>query len=133
MRNYKRRKMTPGGVFSDQEVARLYRCRARYPPEVLATLRRLMVAPRTILDVGAGTEDLARQMMDFTERVDSVDPSDAMIGEGRRLWGGMEGRLNCITARMEDAPSSAPYGLMTAVRAFTGSDFDVTLAHLRGA
>lgn len=71
--------MTLGAVFSDREVARLYRHRAPYPGEVLATLRGLLMTPRTILDVGTGTGALARPMLDFAERVDAVDPSAAMI------------------------------------------------------
>jgi trans-aconitate methyltransferase len=125
--------MTLGAVFSDQDVARLYRHRAPYPGEVLATLRGLLVPPRTILDVGAGTGALARQMVSFAERVDAVDPSDPMVREGRNLPGGADQRLQWIAGRIEDAPLSAPYGLITAGASLHWLDLDVALARLRDA
>jgi SAM-dependent methyltransferase len=125
--------MTLGAVFSNREVVRRYRHRAPYPGEVLTTLRRLLVAPRTILDVGAGTGALARRIVGFAERVDAVDPSAAMIHEGRRLPGGADRRLHWILGRAEDAPLSPPYGLITAGASLHWLDLDVALARLRDA
>ncbi len=125
--------MTLGAVFSDRDVARLYRHRAPYPEEVLTTLGRLLVAPQTILDVGAGTGALARRMVGFAERVDAVDPSAAMIHEGRRLPGGADRRLHWILGRAEDAPLSPPYGLITAGASLHWLDTDVALARLHEA
>lgn len=125
--------MTRGAVFSDREVARLYRHRAPYPAEVLVTLRGLLVAPRTILDVGAGTGALAREMLGFAERVDAVDTSVAMTHVGRRLPGGADSRLRWIVGRAEDAPLSGPYGLITAGASLHWLDLDVALARLRDA
>lgn len=125
--------MTLGEVFSDQEVARLYRHRAPYPPEVLATLRGLLVEPMTILDVGAGTGALARHMASFAKRVDAVDPSEAMIREGQRLPGGADERLNWIAGRLEDVRLSAPYGLITAGASLHWLDLDVALPRVRDA
>lgn len=62
--------MTPGSVFLDAEVARLYRYRPPYPDGVFAILRRLLVAPPRVLDVGAGTGALARRMLAFAEHVE---------------------------------------------------------------
>lgn len=125
--------MTLGAVFSDREVARLYRHRAPYPGGVLVTLRGLLVAPRTILDVGAGTGALARNMLGFAERVDAVDPSAAMIQAGRRLPGGADSRLRWIVGRAEDAPLSGRYGLITAGASLHWLDLDVALPRLRDA
>lgn len=125
--------MPAGAVFADRDVARLYRHRAPYPGEVRATLRDLLVAPRTILDIGAGTGALARELVGFAERVDAVDPSAAMIQEGRRLPGGTDTRLRWILGRVEDAPLSAPYGLVTAGASLHWLDLDVVLARLRDA
>jgi SAM-dependent methyltransferase len=125
--------MTLGAVFSDREVARLYRHRAPYPDEVLTTLRRLLVAPRTILDVGAGTGALARRMASFSERVDAVDPSAAMIAEGRALPGGDEPKLKWILGSAEDVPLSPPYGLITAGASLHWLNLDVALARFREA
>jgi len=50
-----------GRVFADEEVAALYQYRAPYPRGVFAILERLVVAPRVVLDAGAGTGALARR------------------------------------------------------------------------
>jgi SAM-dependent methyltransferase len=125
--------MTLGAVFSNRDVASRYRHRAPYPDEVLTTLRGLLVAPRTILDVGAGTGALARRMVGFAERVDAVDPSAAMLREGRRLPDGADPRLRWITGRAEDAPLSPPYGLITAGASLHWLDLDVAFARFRDA
>lgn len=106
--------MSLGRVFSDPDVARAYRQRAPYPPETFAILERLLVEPRTVLDVGAGSGSLARSMVEFARRVDAVDPSAAMIAEGRALPGGTDPRLRWIAGTAEESPLDPPYGLITA-------------------
>ncbi len=54
--------MKLGDVFTDAEVARAYRYRAPYPHAVFEILRGLLVEPKVVLDVGAGTGALARRM-----------------------------------------------------------------------
>jgi SAM-dependent methyltransferase len=70
--------MSLGEVFTDATVARLYERRPPYPEGVFTTLARRLVAPRTVLDAGAGTGALARRMT-FAERVDAIEPSAAMV------------------------------------------------------
>ena len=106
--------MTLAEVFADADVARAYRQRAPYPGETFTILERLIVEPRNVLDVGAGNGMLARPMLRFAGRVDAVDPSIAMIAEGRRLPGGDDPRLHWIAGTAEDAPLEPPYGLITA-------------------
>lgn len=106
--------MKLGEVFTDPAVARAYRQRAPYPAETFAILERLVVEPRTVLDAGAGNGALARSMVRFARRVDAVDPSVAMIAEGRRQPGGDDPRLRWIAGTAEDAPLDPPYGLITA-------------------
>jgi SAM-dependent methyltransferase len=101
-------------VFRDPDVARAYRSRAPYPEETFAILEELLVAPRTVLDVGSGSGQLARRMVRFAARVDAVDPSNAMVEEGRRLPGGDDARLRWIVGTAETAPVDPPYGLITA-------------------
>ena len=125
--------MTLGGVFSDAEVARLYRFRAPYPSGVFEILRRLLVVPRTVLDVGAGTGALARPLLAFADSVDALDPSAAMVEEGRHLSGGDDPRLHWMVGRAEDAPLSSPYGLVTAGASLHWLDPDVALPRLRDA
>lgn len=101
-------------VFRDRDVARAYRHRAPYPDETFDILEELLVEPWTVLDVGSGSGQLARPMLRFAARVDAVDPSTAMVGEGRRLPGGDDARLRWIVGTAETAPLDPPYGLITA-------------------
>jgi len=102
-----------GRVFADAKVASLYRYRAPYPRGVFAILEELLVEPRTVLDAGAGTGALARNFSRSIARIDAVDPSAAMIAQGRALPGGDDPRIRWILGGAEDAPLSPPYGLIT--------------------
>ncbi len=104
--------MSLGDVFADDAVALAYRRRPPYPNAVFKMLERRLVAPRTILDAGAGTGALARNMTAFAERIDAVEPSAAMIAEGRGLPGGFDRRIRWIAGRAEDASLDPPYGLI---------------------
>jgi SAM-dependent methyltransferase len=102
-----------GANFADRGVAALYRHRAPYPKRIFDILERLLVEPRTILDAGAGSGALARGLVDVAERVDALDPSAAMIDEGRRLPNGDHPRLHWMLGRAEDGLVDSPYGLIT--------------------
>lgn len=101
-------------VFRDADVARAYRYRAPYPAETFTILEELLVAPHVVLDIGAGSGALARQMVRFATRIDALDPSNALMAEGWRLPHGDDPRLHWIAGTAEDGPLSGPYGLMTA-------------------
>src|SRR5439155_264812 len=105
--------VTFGAAFTDREVASLYRHRPPYPKGVFDILARLLVEPRTILDAGAGTGALARELVKIAARVDALDPSAPMIDEGRRLPNGAHPRLRWVIGRAEDGPVDPPYGLIT--------------------
>src|SRR5258708_3262284 len=73
-------------AFKDWRVVDAYRPRPPYPDEVFAILASLLTdEPRSVLDVGAGSGDLARRMVEFAGRVDAVDFSASMIEQSRRL------------------------------------------------
>jgi SAM-dependent methyltransferase len=103
-----------GRVFADPDVVRSYRQRAPYPPETFTILERLLVEPQSVLDAGAGSGALARSMVAFARRVDALDPSAAMIEEGRTLPGGSDPRLRWIAGTAEEGQLDPPYGLITA-------------------
>ena len=125
--------MKLGEVFTDAEVARLYRQRPTYPPETFEILARLLVEPRTVLDVGAGTGAVARRLVRSATRVDAVDPSAAMIAEGRRLPGGDDDRLRWIVGTAETAPLDPPYGLITAGTSLHWMDLGVVIPRFAAA
>jgi len=81
-------------VWTDREAASLYRYRAPYPPVLFEALRRFVVPPPVVLDAGCGTGALSRHLGAFASRIDAIDPSAAMIEEGRRLSGGDDPRID---------------------------------------
>lgn len=65
-------------------------CRHR-PPDpdgVFDILAVITDEPRAFLDVGTGSGDIARRLVDFVERVDAVDFSQNMIERGKQLLNG---------------------------------------------
>ena len=102
-------------AFKNQLVVDAYRYRPPYSDETFAILASLITdEPRAVLDVGAGSGDIARRMVEFVERVDAVDFSEAMIARGKQLPDGEHPRLHWIYGTAEDAPLSGPYALITA-------------------
>lgn len=101
-------------VFADVDVARTYRFREPYPAEIFTILEGLVREPRVILDIGAGSGALAREIVRFATRVDAIDPSAALIAEGRRLPHGDDQKLRWVSGTSEEAALNGPYGLITA-------------------
>ncbi|HXK10693.1 MAG TPA: class I SAM-dependent methyltransferase [Vicinamibacteria bacterium] len=70
--------------FEDESVARAYHTRPPYPDALFDILEGLMPpGPRTVLDLGCGTGDLAVGFVGRAERIDAVDPSRAMLQVAR--------------------------------------------------
>jgi SAM-dependent methyltransferase len=120
-----------GEMFADREVASLYRYRPPYAPGIFEILARILVAPRTVLDAGAGSGALARGLVGFATRVDALDPSAAMIAEGRRLPHGDDARLRWVLGRAEDGTVDPPYGLVTCGASLHWMDHAVALPRFR--
>jgi SAM-dependent methyltransferase len=125
--------MSLGEVFGDHTVARAYRHRPPYPDAVFRMLQRRLVSPRIVLDAGAGTGALARRMTRFAERIDAVEPSAAMIAEGRRLPGGSDQRIRWILGRAEHAPLDSPYGLIACGASLHWMEPGLVLPRFRAA
>ena len=124
-------KRTLGAVWTEPDVARVYRYRPAYPAPVFDILRRLIVEPRTVLDAGCGTGALTREMTAFAARIDAVDPSAAMIDEAKRLPGGHDPRINWIVGSAETAPLEPPYGLITTGQSLHWMDHEVVMPRFR--
>ncbi len=120
-----------GRVFQDADVVRNYRYRQPYPPEVFDILESLLVEPRKVLDVGSGTGALTIGLARFAERVDAVDPSEAMHREARRKPGADSERIRWILGTAEQAPLDPPYGLVTAGASIHWMDPDVVMPRFR--
>jgi ubiquinone/menaquinone biosynthesis C-methylase UbiE len=117
--------------FDDASVVSAYHHRPPYPNEVIDILSALVVdSPRVVLDIGAGTGDIARRLAGRVERIDAVDASLGMIDEGRHLPGGDAGNLLWIVAKAEDAPLQPLYALITAGESIHWMDWQVLLPRL---
>ncbi len=102
-------------TFKDHQVVDAYRYRPPYPDEVFDILTGLITdEPRTVLDAGSGSGDIARHLVASVERVDAVDFSQNMIERGKRLPHGDHAHLHWIYGKVEEVPLSPPYALITA-------------------
>ncbi len=121
-------------AFKDRRVVDAYRHRPPYPDEVFAILASLLTdEPRAVLDVGAGSGDLARHIVEFAGRVDAVDFSASMIEQGRRLPNGDHPHLRWVYGKVEEAPLSPPYALITAGSSIHWMEWERTFPLFRSA
>lgn len=124
-----------GSQWQDEGVARVYPYRPPYADETFDLLAGLLPegAPPAVLDVGAGTGDLARPLARRFERVDAVEPSHAMVKIGRRQDGGKAANLRWIGAPIESATLGGPYGLAVAGESIHWTNWDVAFPAIAGA
>src|SRR5262245_16701247 len=119
-------------MFQDEDVCRAYRARPPYPAALFDLLEELTDPPcRVVLDAGAGPGDIARGLAPRFARVDAVEPSRAMIEEGRRREGGDAGNLRWIEGPAETAALDPPYGLVVAGQSLAWMEWSVVLPRWR--
>ncbi|HEY6202527.1 MAG TPA: class I SAM-dependent methyltransferase [Candidatus Limnocylindria bacterium] len=118
-------------AFEDPDVVREYAFRAPYPPATFDLLARLIDRDRpVVLDLGAGTGPIARAIASRADRVDAIDPSNAMLAEGRRLDGDSHRNIRWLPGRAETVELDPPYGLATAGSSLHWMDWDTMLPRL---
>ena len=118
--------------FKNQQVVDAYRYRPPYPQEVFSILASHIVdEPRTVLDVGSGSGDIARPLTEFVERVDAVDFSQNMIDRGKQLPNGNSPHLHWIFGKVEEAPLTPPYALITAGSSIHWPDWSIAFPRFR--
>ncbi len=101
--------------FQDQSVVDRYHLRPTYPQETFCILANLIVdEPRAVLDAGCGTGDVARNLLDYAERIDAVDISLPMMVRGQTLPGGDSPKMRWLHGKIEEIPLFPPYALITA-------------------
>lgn len=119
-------------AFKDQRVVDTYGYRPPYPDEVFDILSSLVTdKPRDVLDVGAGSGDIARRLVEGVDRVDAVDFSLRMIELGQRLPNGNHPNLHWVYGRVEEAPLSPPYALITAGSSIHWIEWSVAFPRFR--
>jgi SAM-dependent methyltransferase len=132
-----------GAWFQDPLIVAVYDRRPPYPE---AAIRRLMAlaggaggageggaGTGAVLDLGAGTGDVARRLAPWVGRVDAVALSAGMIEKGRGLPGGARANLRWIQAAAETAPLAPPYRLATAGESLHWMDWEVVLPRVGAA
>ncbi len=102
-------------AFKDQQVVEAYRYRPPYPQEVFTLLASLVLdEPKVVLDVGSGSGDIARPLVELVEHVDAVDFSQRMIEMGKQLPNGNHPQLHWIYGKIEEVSLAPQYALITA-------------------
>ena len=114
--------------FEDESVARAYRFRAPYPPEVFAFLGLLQPhGPGRVLELGCGSGDLTIGLAPHTRSIDAVDPSDAMLAVARQRRGDASSRIEWHACSAESFPYRGPYSLVVAAASLHWMDWAVVL------
>jgi SAM-dependent methyltransferase len=123
-----------GAWFKDPQLVAAYPARPPYPAALIQLLAELVVdTPRVVLDAGCGTGELARRLAPLVDRVDAVDFSSAMVGQGQLTEGGHAANLRWIVAPVEEAPLAPPYALVTDGDSLHWMAWDIVLARFAAA
>jgi ubiquinone/menaquinone biosynthesis C-methylase UbiE len=118
--------------FKDLSVASAYLHRPPYPAEVFDLLECLIKGrPRVVLDMGCGTGDIAIPMADRVDRVDAVDPSEAMLRMARTRPGWDRENIRWVCTSAEEFDYRERYGLITAGASLHWMDWYVVLGEMR--
>ena len=112
MTNEEWRARLSGNAFDDEDVVRCYACRPPYAQALHDFLLTLVPQRRCLVDLGCGPGKVAGALSrDFAETI-AIDPSAAMIAEGRRLYSSTS--IKWICAGAEDAALPDRIDLVTA-------------------
>jgi trans-aconitate methyltransferase len=118
--------------FDDERVVEAYQHRSPYPADLFDILSGLITTePRTVLDAGCGTGNIARYLTPYVDRIDAVDISARMIAQGKTLPGGDHPRLQWLHGAMEEVALSPPYSLITAGQSLHWMAWDVVFGRFR--
>jgi len=114
--------------YKEQSVVEAYQYRPPYPPETFEILTALISdQPRVVLDAGCGTGFIARNLIDFVDRIDAVDFSQAMIDKAISLPNGEHPSIKWIYGPMEQVPLHPPYALVAAGQSLHWMEWNVVL------
>ncbi len=102
-------------AFSDLSVIIHYVNRPPYPADLIEKLLSLISnCSATVLDIGCGMGDVARNLVSDTLHVDAVDISLPMLENGKKQPFGNHPNLRWIHSAVETASLNPPYELVTA-------------------
>lgn len=102
-------------VFKSKSVAEAYIYRPPYPIQTFDILSKLIIErPSKVLDVGCGTGNIARYLINFVDYIDAIDFSQSMITTGKSLPQGNHPNINWICSTVEEVLLNYKYNLITA-------------------
>jgi len=117
-----------GAAFEADSIARAYHMRPPYPLELFDTLLKLQpTGPRSVLDLGCGTGEVALGLLGRVDQIDAVDPSEAMLRVARARVGGDDPSIRWICAAAESFEFRGPYSLIVAAESLHWMDWEVVL------
>lgn len=118
--------------FSDTAVAAQYRKRPPYPASTFDIIADLLPAThRHVLDLGAGTGEIAVPIRAYAESVDAVEPSVAMLDVARRQPGA--DRVAWFNQAAEAFEFSRTYGLIVCGQSLHWMDWEVVFPKMAAA
>ena len=121
-----------GAQFKDESVVKAYRFRPPYPDELFDILANLIHSEqRSVLDIGCGDGNIARNLIHRVDRLDAVDISEAMIEQGKNLPGGDHPHLRWILGPLEKVSLSPRYALVTAGHSLHWMDWEVVFSRIQ--
>jgi SAM-dependent methyltransferase len=110
--------------FRDPAVAAVYRKRPAYPEQLFDLLTELLPHEGArVLDVGAGTGEIAIPMSARSATVDAVEPSAAMLAIARAQTG--SARVNWHNLPAESFAPTEPYGLIVCAQCLGWLDWEI--------
>lgn len=121
----KPRQLTPenAAAFAFDDVVEHYPLRPPYPEAVVERIR----GPAVILEMGCGTAELGRRLAPTADRVDAVDPSDAMLAKAQSLPGGDASNIRWFQSRGEEFPYADQYDCILTPLSLHWMDWAVVL------
>ena len=120
--------------WQDRDAAESYRLRPTYPEQVFDILLSLMPAgPRTVLDLGCGTGNIARPLGQRVDRIDAIDLAAPMVEIAKSLPGGIASNIRWQVARAEEAALDPPYAMAVGGESLHWMDHEVLMPRLAAA
>ena len=109
-------------------MAAAYLYRPPYPSELFDILESLIgEGPRVVLDIGCGTGEIAVPLAGRVDRVDAVDPSEAMLKMAQTRPGWDQKNIRWVCKNAEDFDYKERYGLIVAGASLHWMDWYVVL------
>jgi trans-aconitate methyltransferase len=115
-------------VFKNKSVSEAYIYRPPYPMQTFDILNKLIAEkPSKALDVGCGTGNITRYLINFVDYIDAIDSSESMIMIGKSLPQGNHSNINWICSTVEEASLNYQYNLITAGASLHWMDWNIVL------